>query len=119
MNKNKGFTLVELVAVIGIISIILLITFPSVTNQIETTKKNKYKNFLADLCLASETYINSDEQLSSELSQNENLSFELSNLINKGYIKSNLENPKTKKKISPTDTLTVKVVDDTYECTLN
>ena len=45
MKNKKGFTLIELLAVIVIISILLLLAIPSVTTQMETSRK---KAFLED-----------------------------------------------------------------------
>ena len=41
--KRNGFTLVELMAVIIIISLIALLTFPNIINQIKKTKKSNNK----------------------------------------------------------------------------
>ena len=41
--KKKGFTLVELLAVIVILAIIALITTPLILNVIENAKKGNYK----------------------------------------------------------------------------
>ena len=41
--KKKGFTLVELVAVILVLGIILLIAVPLVTNLITNSQKSAYK----------------------------------------------------------------------------
>ena len=50
MKDKKGFTLIEIIAVIVILGIIMLIAVPSVTNQILLSKKNAYatnvKSFL-------------------------------------------------------------------------
>lgn len=42
LNKNKGFTLVELLAVIVILAIILVITIPSISGIMENVKKNAF-----------------------------------------------------------------------------
>lgn len=43
--SNKGFTLVELLAVIVILAIILLIAIPTVLNSIEAAKRKSFVNF--------------------------------------------------------------------------
>ena len=39
MKNKKGFTLVELMAVIIIISLIAILTFPNIINQIKKSKQ--------------------------------------------------------------------------------
>ena len=45
MKKNKGFTLVELLAVIVILAIIMIIAIPAVLNTMETAKKKSMMEF--------------------------------------------------------------------------
>ena len=51
---KKGFTLVELIAVIVILSIIALISTPAVLSVIEETKINNYRNSMYGLLRAVE-----------------------------------------------------------------
>ena len=51
---KKGFTLVELIAVIVILSIIALISTPAVLSVIEKTKINNYRNAMYGLLRAVE-----------------------------------------------------------------
>lgn len=121
--KNKGFTLIELIAVMGIIAILILLTAPSLINQIDSTRQKNYENFVNDLCLATESYINAngdDERFISFKNANDTVTLQINDLISSGYVKSNIKNPKTKEKISSTAILTVTLTTDkTYTCTLN
>ena len=45
MNKEKGFTLVELLAVIVILAIIMIIAIPSVLGTVETAKRKTMLEF--------------------------------------------------------------------------
>jgi len=122
MKNKKGFTLVELIALLGIIAIILLLTAPSLINQIETKRKNNYKNFVSDLCLASEAYLNHDDSgILDDLEPNGYpVQINIGELIAAGYIKSNLKNPKTDRILNSNDILFVSLTEDlTYSCTLN
>ena len=57
MNRNKnGFTLVELLAVIVIIAIIALITTPIVSNVVQSSRENAFKDTAHGLVLAAGTY---------------------------------------------------------------
>lgn len=120
--KNRGFTLIELIALLGIIAIMLLLSAPNLINQIDTTKKNNYDNFVSDLCLASEAYLNHSDVEGAQDLKNSGDSIEISveDLIAAGYVKSNLKNPKTDKKLEASDRLKITLTEDlTYKCTLN
>ena len=122
MKNKKGFTLVELIALLGVIAIILLLTAPSLINQIETTRKNNYDNFVSDLCLAAESYLNHNEVEGFENLEANGSSIEINveELIASGYIKSSLKNPNTDQVLNENDILTVTITEDlTYTCTLN
>ncbi len=56
MNKKKGFTLVELLAVIVILAIVLLIAVPMVMGIIENVKKDAFKNSAYGIIDAAEIY---------------------------------------------------------------
>ena len=44
MSSKKGFTLIELLAVIVILAILILVAIPAVTNIIESSARNTFKN---------------------------------------------------------------------------
>lgn len=45
MKENKGFTLIELIAVVVIMGILLLIVFPSLSNVIRSNENKKYDTY--------------------------------------------------------------------------
>ena len=57
MNK-KGFTLVELLAVLVILLTILLIAIPSITSSVERNKENALKKKYDLIEAAAESYVN-------------------------------------------------------------
>ena len=61
MFKKNGFTLVELVVVIGIISILSMVVLFSVTQYINKSKDANLMGNLAVLVSSGEVYYNSDE----------------------------------------------------------
>ena len=57
MRKRKGFTLVELLAVIVILAIVLIIAVPGVLSSINKTKNNAYESQLKIIKEAAKNYI--------------------------------------------------------------
>jgi type IV pilus assembly protein PilA len=55
--KNKGYTLVELLAVIVILGIILVLAVPSITNSINFSRKEAFVKSEEELARAAENYI--------------------------------------------------------------
>lgn len=122
MNK-KGFTLIELLAVLGLLTIIALLGVPMIINQIESQKKQNYENFVSDLCLSAEAYLNHNtniEGIDDFREPGDTISIKIQDLITSGFVKSNTKNPKTKEKLKANDIFVVTINDDkTYSCTLN
>ena len=61
MNKKKGFTLIELLAVIIILGVIMLIAIPSITSQINKSRKNTYVTSVKKLVSGATTLVNSGD----------------------------------------------------------
>ncbi len=57
MNKNKAFTLVELLAVIVILGLIALITVPTVLNNIKSTNEDLYKTQIKLIKAGATSYV--------------------------------------------------------------
>lgn len=116
MKKNSGFTLVELLGIVGIIAAVLLFVTPSVIGMLKKNDEKEYDRFLADLYLATESYIQINIQNYSSLETvGGTESVSMHDLIENGFVKSTVMNPKTKKKISELDRIQVtKQADGSY-----
>jgi len=57
-KNNKGFTLVELLAVLVILITILLIAIPSITSSVERNKEKMYNKKIDLIEVAAESYVN-------------------------------------------------------------
>lgn len=93
MKKNsKGFTLVEVLAVIAILGILSGITISAVTRLVTSSKKKTYKNFEDNLKKASNNYLIRHNELAEE----QNLKLDAQTLIDEGFLE-NLTDPVNKK----------------------
>ena len=57
MNK-KAFTLVELIAIILVLSIILTVTFTSLSKSLSNSNDKEYQTLIKNLEMAAENYAN-------------------------------------------------------------
>lgn len=67
MKNKKGFTLVELIGVILVLSILLLITVPAIIEILNDSKNKKAEELAHMLELATETYVEQNRDLFPEL----------------------------------------------------
>ncbi len=61
--KKKGFTLVELLAVIVVLGVLAVVTVPIVFNQIETTQKESYKASVRSVFDAVSSYLANNTEI--------------------------------------------------------
>ena len=117
MNK-KGYTLIELLAVLSIIAVILLIAVPSVTKQITGIEDNNYKQFKQNIYLAAESYINSKPDEFFNLKEdNGEACIDVEYLVYEGWIKSTTVNPKTNEKVSLNSSIKIVNINGEYRYT--
>ena len=91
--KKKGFTLIEMLGVIVIISIIALVLIPIVTKNIKDSKQDVYNNLIDKMLVAtSDWMVKNTEILPSE---GESISITLGMLQSEGLISTDLKNPNT------------------------
>lgn len=94
--KNKGFTLVELIAMIIILSVIMLLSFSSLTNALKRTKLKEIDNFKDKLITSTTLYVETHLSNYPTLETNGGTAeINVSELIDKGYVDSEIENPTT------------------------
>ena len=95
--NNKGFTLVEVIAVVGIITMLALILIPNVTKLINKQKKNSEDSIKNTILVAAEEYVNDNRYRNIDIN-----SITVEKLINEGYITptkgNSIVNPSDKNK---------------------
>jgi len=117
---NRGFTLIELTAVIVVLVTIFLVSFPAILNMSKDEKETEYQNMVEDLCLAGKSYIYANMDSYEELTiVGSTINIKISELISYGNINENITNVKTNRLIKQ-DSLTYRVLGDySLDCKYN
>ena len=108
MKDNKGFTLVELLAVITILSLILMVVVPNVLKSYRDGKSNLYNTMIKNICRASNIYfeeyqeglVTEDESFCEKNGTSETCNIRIEKLMNEKYLDEDLENPLTLESIT-------------------
>ena len=107
--NNKGFTLVEVIAVVVILSVLSLLIVPSISGLLNRSKENSYNDLINSIKLSCEQYINDNRYNISIGSCNNDICFVkdvyVSSLVENGYLTPSgtddsgdyIVNPKDKK----------------------
>ncbi len=101
-TKKNGFTLVELIAIILVLSIILTVSFTSLNKTIENSNETEYKTLINNIELATENYVNLPgiyRIVDDNLKNKGYYIVNMNDLVNAGIIDELPINPKTKKKM--------------------
>lgn len=94
--SNKGFTLIEIIAVMVVLVAIFLVSFPILNNMTKSDEQKLYDNMVDDLCTAGKTYMYSNMDEFPELSiVNSKIELKINKLISYGSVEKKLVNPKT------------------------
>ncbi|MBQ2947266.1 MAG: type II secretion system protein [Bacilli bacterium] len=98
--NNKGFTLIELVAIVLVVAAIFMVSFPSLLNLSKKDEERKYDSMVENLCLAGDTYIkNNEEDFKNMIIPNNKIEVEINELMAYGIVKYETKNPKTNKSV--------------------
>ena len=115
--NTRGFTLVEVIAIMAILIGIFLVSFPYLNNMVNSDNEKLYDNMVDELCIAGKTYLYSHMDLYPELSiVGEVIDIDIDLLIKYGNIDADVINPKTEEPIQK-DKLKYTVLEDlSLEC---
>ena len=111
--KKKGFTLVELLAVIIILSLVLVIAVPSVNKYIKQSKEKAYDTQISTIIEAAQAYASANSGL---LPRKEEfvVKITLGQLKSSGLIKEEVKNPNDDKYFDDALTIEIKKKGETY-----
>lgn len=111
MNK-KGFTLIEVIMVIAIITILSLILIPNVMVLINENKKRSCEKMIDNIESAAKMYVNQNKyELGFDCNKTKGI--KLKTLVDAGYLGGELVNPINKEEISLESKVLV-----TYDCSV-
>lgn len=113
MNR-KGYTLIEVIMVIAIISLLALILIPSSLLVIDKAKENSCEKLKGNIISAAKMYVN-DSKYEMNFECKESTSkqtISLQELVDTGYLTAPLKNPVSGNEIKLSNKVTVQ-----YDCT--
>ncbi len=94
--KEKGFTLVELVAIVAILAVIFAISFPKLQSLTNKTKDGSFESIEKSLCDSGKEYMYQNITYYSNINTpGATLRLNVSTLITDGFVQNDVINPKT------------------------
>ena len=115
LQNKRGFTLIEVIGVITVLSLLLLITMPALTKTLKKNEKQQYNDYITNLKMATETYIvkniDSYPQLKDMSSE---VYIEIDLLLKNGYIENIIKDPELADDEQPDHVLVTLNTDGTF-----
>lgn len=112
MNNKKGFTLVELLAVLILLSVLALMIFPVVEDYVTSSRKQGNQVEIDNIIAATKNW--EADNLDKIPDNGETYTLTLGDLIDGGYI-DEVENHVTKTKMSTSTEITITNHNENYE----
>ena len=97
--RNRGFTLVELLAVVAILAMLGLIIVPVINNVLNDNKAKLYNLQIQNIEDGARGYV-SDRVFSIDISVGSSKGITLGTLKQQGYVENDIVNPLTKERFS-------------------
>lgn len=93
--KKNGFTIMELVTVIAVLSIVGIILIPKIDNVFKTSRADQLEDVREDVVGATDIYLNSKcgKDTYDKLIENDSVKIYLNNISDCGLIDSSIYNP--------------------------
>ena len=105
--KKDGFTLIELMAILVILSVILLVAVPAISKTLKNSSIKEFERFKDDLLLAAKAYVETNTNVCPDRKTVPACYISIQELINQGYIDSVVIDPDTKEPVSTSNTIVV------------
>lgn len=93
--KKNGFTLIELITVIALLSIVSVILIPKISDMFQTSKADQLEDVRQEVVTATEVYLNSScgSENYDKLIREDNIKIYLSSIRDCGLIDNKIYNP--------------------------
>ena len=111
MNK-KGFTLVEMLGILVVLSIIVVISVPAITGSLKRARQEKYDNWLKSLYIAAEEYTESHREEFYEVNAGATSYLSIQLLLDQGYLKESVVDPESGRDITEVAIIKITVNSD-------
>lgn len=92
---KKGFTLIEVLGILVVLSVIILVAVPSIIQTNKNANKSEIENTRKTIFMAADTYINLEDSRKSRFKKNNYYYIKLSDLVSSGLLSDSLKNPET------------------------
>ena len=111
MKNNQGFTLIELITTIALLSIIVIISFVSINKVIERGKKNNCQTLVNNIKTAAKEYVSDRRYKQDFISSvsDDSVSVSAATLINNNYLSSPITDPYQNDKNKTIDPNTINI----------
>ncbi len=108
----KGFTLVELLAVIIVLGAISLVVIPSVQRSVNRSGEQAYEVQVSNIEDAAKNW--AADHIDSLPDHGKTVTITLEDLMQGNYVEQDLENPKTKKPFAKDTKIIIKNINENY-----
>ncbi len=112
MKKKNGFTLIEMLGILVVLSIIVMISVPAITSMLKQANKQKYDEWLQNLYIASEQYVEGHREEFAEANSGGTSYLSIQLLLKKGYLKNSIKDPKTGQDVTDIGIVEIKPNDE-------
>lgn len=96
--RKKGFTLVEVLAVLVIMGVLMAITIPSIINSLDKKKNREYEKIVEEIESSAKLYVTQNESVQQFLNQSGSINISYNTLVSEGLINGNEIDPLTDEK---------------------
>ena len=100
--KNKGFTLVEVMAVLVIMAVLITLTMPSVFNILDKRKNSEHDEIIEEIKSAAELYATQNKEVLEYIEKNGKITISYEKLAQEGLVEENQKDPLTAEKWNKT-----------------